>query len=167
MGEKIFSNFHSMRFLCVNCGYIYDESLGDEEDGIEAGTPIDNIPYDVHCPACDGSFDDFSPIEDEILYAENPEHLNHLEKEHIPHIIYQDAERVEVCVGEDMHPIGEDHRITAISLIDDEGHIVEEIFIMLDEEPIAEFDISGLDVFEIRASCNRHGLWSTGMIEGV
>ena len=47
---------------------------------------------------CSGSFEDFSPIEDEILYAENPKHLNHLELEHIPHVVYQDSERIEVSV---------------------------------------------------------------------
>lgn len=154
-----------MRFLCINCGYIYDEALWDEEDGIEAGTVIDEIPSDIHCPGCDESFDDFSPIEDEVLYAENPQSLNHLEKEHIPHVIYQDTERVEICVGEEMHPSDDDHRITAVYLVDDEGHIVEEIFIMEGEDPVVEFDISGLELFEIRASCNRHGLWSTWLIE--
>lgn len=107
---------------------------------------------------CDGSFDEFSPIEDEVLYADDVNRLTHIERDHIPRVIYQDLERVEVCIGEEeeMHPSGEDHRISAIYLIDDEGHIVEEVFIMPDEDPVAEFDISGLDVFEIRASCNRH-----------
>jgi hypothetical protein len=35
---------------------------------------------------------------------------------------------------------------------------------MLDEDPVAEFDISGLDEFEIRASCSQHWLWGTGFI---
>jgi rubredoxin len=56
-----------MRFLCVNCGHIYDESLWEEEEGIDPGTCIDEIDEDIHCPMCDGSFDDFSPIEDEVL----------------------------------------------------------------------------------------------------
>jgi len=66
-----------------------------------------------------------------------------------------------------MHGSGEDHRITAIYLVDDEGHIVEEIFIMPDEDPVAEFDVSGLERFEIRSSCNQHGLWSSGLIEAI
>jgi len=155
-----------MRFLCVNCGYIYDEALWDEVDGIEPGINIDTLINDwLHCPVCSGSFEDFSPIEDEILYAENPLKLNHLELEHIPHIVYQDSERIEVSVGKELHPSSDDHRITAMYLVDDEGHIVEEIFIMPDEEPICEFDVSGLDIFELRASCSRHGLWSSGLIE--
>jgi hypothetical protein len=35
---------------------------------------------------------------------------------------------------------------------------------MPDEDPIAEFDISWLDIFEIRASCSQHGLWGTEFI---
>jgi desulfoferrodoxin (superoxide reductase-like protein) len=38
---------------------------------------------------------------------------------------------------------------------------------MPDEDPVAEFDISGLERFEIRSSCNQHGLWSSGMIEAI
>ncbi len=154
-----------MRFLCVNCWYIYDESLGDETDGIDVGTCIDEINEETHCPGCDGSFEDFSPIEDEVLYAEDPDNMDHIEKEHVPYIVYQDTQKVEVQIGEDMHTVGDDDRITAIYLVDDEWHIVEEIFIMPDEDPVAEFDISGLEFFEIRSSCSRHGLWSAGLME--
>lgn len=156
-----------MRFLCVNCWHIYDESLGEEADGIEPGTCIDEISEEIHCPMCDGSFEDFSPIEDEVIYVENVDNMSHVEREHMPRILYQDTEKVEVCIGEEeeMHPSWDDHRISAIYLIDDEWHIVEEVFIMPDEDPVAEFDISGLDVFEIRASCNQHWLWSSWLIE--
>lgn len=156
-----------MRFLCVNCGHIYDEALWEETDGIDPGTWIDEISEDIHCPSCDGSFEDFSPIEDEVIYVDNPDHLSHVEREHMPRIIYQDLQRVEVCIWEEeeMHPSWEDHRVTAIYLVDDESHIIEEIFIMMDEDPVAEFDISGLESFEIRASCSQHGMWGSGMIK--
>lgn len=156
-----------MRFLCVNCWHIYDEALWEVDDNIDAGTGIDEISEDIHCPSCDGSFEDFSPIEDEVIYIDNPNHLTHIEREHMPRIIHLDNEQVEVCVWEEeeMHPSGEDHRVTAIYLIDEEGHIVEEIFIMMDEDPVAEFDISGLESFEIRASCSQHGLWGTWFID--
>lgn len=156
-----------MRYLCVNCSYIYDEALGDETDGIEAGTCIDMIDEETHCPGCDGSFEDFSPIEDEIIYVDDPDNMSNVEREHFPRITYKDSERVEVCVWdeEELHPSGDDHRVTAIYLVDDEWHIVEELFIMVDEDPVAEFDVSGLESFEIRASCSQHGLWSSGVIE--
>ncbi len=154
-----------MKFLCVNCSYIFDEALGDESEWIMPGTSIDAIEENIHCPWCDGSFEDFSPIEDEILYVEDAQNLTHLEREHIPNILYQDLQRVEVMIGEEIHPTDDEHRITAIYLVDEEWHIVEEVFIMPDEEPIVEFDISGLENYEIRASCSQHGVWSSGVIE--
>ncbi len=156
-----------MRFLCVNCWYIYDESLWERDDGISPGTWIDEIPENIHCPGCGEGFDDFSPIEDEVIYVDNSEHLSHIERQHLPKILYHDEHKIEVCIGEEeeMHPAGEDHRITAIYLIDEDGHIVEEVFIMPDEDPVAEFDISWMESFEIRASCSQHGLWGTGYIQ--
>ena len=152
----------------MNCWYIYDEALWDHVDNIEPWTNIDTlINENIHCPVCSASFDDFSPIEDEILYAEDPQNLNHLEMEHIPHIVYQDDSRIEVSVGKELHTMDDDHRITAMYLVDDEGHIVEEVFIMPDEEPIYEFDISDLDIFELRSSCSKHWLWSSWLIEAI
>ena len=34
------------------CGYIYDESLGDPEEGIAPGTAWEDIPEDWYCPDC-------------------------------------------------------------------------------------------------------------------
>lgn len=42
-----------MRFLCVNCSYIYDEALGDIAEDIEPGTPVDGIGEDISCPGCE------------------------------------------------------------------------------------------------------------------
>ena len=114
------------------------------ELSLEPGTCIDSIPEDIHCPVCDASFEEFSPIEDEIIYVDHTAHLSHIERQHIPRVVHQDVQKVEVCVGEEdeMHPSDQQHRISALYLVDDEGHIIEEIFIMPDEDPIAEFDIS-------------------------
>lgn len=108
-----------MRFLCVNCSYIYDESLGDIHEDIEPGTSVDQVPEDISCPGCEGSFEDFAPIEDEVLYAEDPERLSDMEREHMPHILYQDNEKIEISIGEDMHPVSDEHRITGIYLVDE------------------------------------------------
>ena len=29
------------KYICTVCGYVYDPELGDPENGIEAGTPLD------------------------------------------------------------------------------------------------------------------------------
>jgi rubredoxin len=41
-----------MRYICSNCGYIYDPEKGDAAGGIPEGTPFENIPDDWTCPIC-------------------------------------------------------------------------------------------------------------------
>lgn len=47
------------KYICVLCGYIYDESLGDPEHGIAAETRWEDIPSDWCCPECGASKQDF------------------------------------------------------------------------------------------------------------
>jgi len=34
------------KYICTNCGYIYDPALGDEESGISPGIAFDDLPDD-------------------------------------------------------------------------------------------------------------------------
>ncbi|MBJ7475429.1 MAG: rubredoxin [Betaproteobacteria bacterium] len=47
---------------CIVCGFIYDEALGLEEDGIPAGTLWENVPDNWSCPDCGVSKADFEMI---------------------------------------------------------------------------------------------------------
>jgi rubredoxin len=40
------------RYLCPECSYTYDESIGDEREGYEPGTTWDDIDPDFFCPDC-------------------------------------------------------------------------------------------------------------------
>ena len=40
------------RYVCNLCGYIYDPAEGDPENGIDPGTPFEELPEDWTCPAC-------------------------------------------------------------------------------------------------------------------
>ncbi|HDY86545.1 MAG TPA: rubredoxin [bacterium] len=40
------------KWECQICGYIYDETKGDPENGITPGTPFSNLPDDWVCPEC-------------------------------------------------------------------------------------------------------------------
>lgn len=51
------------RFMCVLCGFIYDEALGWPEDGIAPGTRWEDVPLSWTCPECGASKDDFEMIE--------------------------------------------------------------------------------------------------------
>ncbi|WP_066800816.1 FAD-dependent oxidoreductase [Moraxella oblonga] len=52
------------KFICRACGYIYDEALGDPEDGLPAGTRFEDIPDDWECPLCGVKKSDFEPYEE-------------------------------------------------------------------------------------------------------
>ncbi len=52
-----------MRYVCKVCGWIYDESVGDEELGISAGTKFEDLPEDFVCPLCMVGKEEFEPEE--------------------------------------------------------------------------------------------------------
>lgn len=153
-----------MRYFCTDCSYIYDEALGEQELSVEPGTKMDDMS-DFYCPNCEADADMFQPIVEELLYAEDPDNLTSIEKEHIPHIIHIDEKEVEISVGLEIHPMEEEHLITTVSLHDEYGDMLEEHFFEVDEDPIYVFHTEDLDSFEIRACCNQHWVWSTWIIE--
>ena len=42
------------------CGYVYDEALGDPDNGIEPGTKFEDLPDDFECPMCSVGKEEFS-----------------------------------------------------------------------------------------------------------
>lgn len=40
------------KYICRECGEIYDPALGDPKGGIAAGTPFHEIPDTWVCPVC-------------------------------------------------------------------------------------------------------------------
>lgn len=40
-----------MKYVCP-CGYVYDEEIGDVENGIQPGTKWKDVPEDFVCPVC-------------------------------------------------------------------------------------------------------------------
>ena len=51
------------KWLCIICGFIYDEALGWPHDGIEPGTRWEDVPSDWLCPDCLVGKEDFDMIE--------------------------------------------------------------------------------------------------------
>ncbi len=47
------------KYMCVICGFIYDEALGHPADGIAPGTLWEDVPDTWCCPDCGASKDDF------------------------------------------------------------------------------------------------------------
>jgi rubredoxin len=53
----------SRKWMCANCGYIYEQDKGDPSGGIAPGTAWEDIPDDWRCPDCGASKDDFEMVE--------------------------------------------------------------------------------------------------------
>ncbi|MFM0127737.1 rubredoxin [Paraburkholderia sediminicola] len=51
------------QWVCVICGWIYDEAAGLPEEGIRPGTRWADVPADWRCPLCDVGKEDFALIE--------------------------------------------------------------------------------------------------------
>lgn len=49
-----------MKYVCDICGYVYDEDLGDADNGIAPGTKWEDLPEDFVCPLCGVGKDSFS-----------------------------------------------------------------------------------------------------------
>jgi rubredoxin-NAD+ reductase len=49
-------------WMCVVCGFIYDEEQGWPEEGIAPGTRWEDVPSDWACPECGASKDDFEMV---------------------------------------------------------------------------------------------------------
>ena len=49
-----------MKYVCDLCGYVYDEALGDPENGIAPGTKWEDVPEDYVFPLCGAGKDQFS-----------------------------------------------------------------------------------------------------------
>lgn len=46
-------------YMCVVCGWLYDEAAGLPEHGIAPGTRWEDVPEDWRCPECNVGKADF------------------------------------------------------------------------------------------------------------
>ena len=51
------------KYMCVICGFIYDEAKGLPDEGIEPGTRWDDVPLNWQCPECGAGKEDFEMME--------------------------------------------------------------------------------------------------------
>lgn len=50
-------------WMCLICGWIYDEALGAPEDGIPVGTLWADVPMNWVCPECGARKEDFEMVQ--------------------------------------------------------------------------------------------------------
>ncbi len=50
------------KYICVNCGYIYDPEEGDPISDVAPGTSFASLPADWVCPICYVDKTGFEPV---------------------------------------------------------------------------------------------------------
>lgn len=55
------------KWVCEVCDYVYDPEQGDPDQGIDPGTPFEDLPDDWVCPDCGVGKEDFQPVMDANL----------------------------------------------------------------------------------------------------
>ena len=62
-GKNIMSDNEVNTWVCLICGWVYDEKAGDPDEGFAPGTRWDDIPDYWVCPDCGCGKDDFEMVE--------------------------------------------------------------------------------------------------------
>ena len=50
-------------YMCLICGFVYDEAAGLPDEGIPAGTRWEDVPMNWTCPECGARKEDFELVE--------------------------------------------------------------------------------------------------------
>ena len=50
-------------YMCLICGWIYNEELGAPDEGLPAGTRWEDVPINWMCPECQARKEDFEMME--------------------------------------------------------------------------------------------------------
>jgi len=53
----------SRTWMCLICGWIYDEAAGDPEHDIPPGTAWADVPLNWTCPECGARKEDFEMVQ--------------------------------------------------------------------------------------------------------
>ena len=52
------------KWECMVCGYIYDPEVGDPDNGVDSGTPFEDLPDDWICPECGSQKEEFDMVQE-------------------------------------------------------------------------------------------------------
>lgn len=51
------------RYICINCGYVYDPAKGDPMNNVADDTPFAELPEAWVCPMCYATQDQFDLLD--------------------------------------------------------------------------------------------------------
>lgn len=144
------------KYTCSECSYIYNPFIGEEN--IAPGTFFEDIDDEWQCPQCGENKDQFTETIENIQDI-SPKWM--LTEQELSHIAFYREENnsiiVQIGTEDSPHEIEENHFIEYVWLFETDGTIIE--IRSQPEEPIIIFENPDLDEYEVRLSCNIHGVW--------
>jgi rubredoxin len=57
------TNLKLQKYICTNCGYVYDPENGDTMNHVPPGTAFEHLPEGWVCPVCYVTKDLFDPLD--------------------------------------------------------------------------------------------------------
>lgn len=144
------------KFTCTTCSYIYNPFIGEED--IQAGTPFEDLDEYWVCPQCGEEKECFIETPINIQEISRLGAITEQESSHIP-FYKEQGNTVTVQIGtiDNPHEIEENHFIEYVGLFETDGEIIE--LRLQPEEDILIFENPWFDEYEVRLSCNIHGVW--------
>ena len=61
--KRRLARYPMKKYMCLICGWIYDEAEGAPEEGIAPGTRWEDVPPNWTCPECGARKEDFEMVE--------------------------------------------------------------------------------------------------------
>lgn len=144
------------KLTCTACSYIYNPFIWEED--IPPGTTFEELGELWACPQCGEEKDGFIETPINIQELSHRGGISEQESSHIP-FYREEWEKIIVQIGTDdtPHETEENHFIEYVGLFETDGEIIE--LRIQPEEAIVVFENPGFDEYEVRLSCNLHGVW--------
>ncbi|MFA6090225.1 MAG: rubredoxin [Candidatus Gracilibacteria bacterium] len=144
------------KFTCTACSYIYNPFIGEENT--PSITAFEDLDESWNCPHCGEEKDNFIETPVSIQEVSQLKELTEQEASHIPFYKEQgDLIIIQIGTVDNPHEIEENHFIEYVGLFEIDGEIIE--LKLQPEEDIITFENPGYDEYEVRLSCNIHGVW--------
>ena len=89
-----------------------------------------------------------------------PNTVDAAHEKHVPVVNVEDDGMLFIQVGEVSHPMTEEHLISAIYVVTDNGDMYKKV-LTKDDMPEFSVDISSAKEVKVYAYCNLHGVWMT------
>lgn len=144
------------KYACTNCSCVYNPFIGEES--VESRIFFDDLDESWVCPHCGEGKEYFTEIPENIQDFSPIGMMTEQEASHTS-FYKEQGDQIIIRIGADSlpHANEKDHFIEYIGLFETDGEIID--IKIQPTEDIVIFENPDRDDYEVRLSCNLHGVW--------